>query len=409
MDPHWRRIWLDVSALRRSPAQPTGTPRLIHRLAREVLHIEPAARLCVVDEHCGLCEVSPSAIFRRFEEPVADEPPRPPLGLRIRGRLRSLCNLPAPLTQIRDLGPRDLLVSLGGGWTADPGARLYRRLRRRTGVRLALVLCDLIPVRFPHYFPPIVEPIFRPWLRGMARRLDLCLAISQQTRRDFAEYCGAAGIATPPTEVLRLGDDFGAVDDGAWPRSLPAGRPFALSVGTLEIRKNHEMLYRVWRRLLAVHGPERVPFLVLAGSRGWLTDDLLRRIAADVSVHEHIRLLHAVDDAELARLYGRCLLTLYPSHYEGWGLPVCESLARGKVTIASSAASIPEVAPELTELCDPDDDASWKATIARFAFQESARQRREAAIRASYRPTSWADTANAIVQHLTASHMQSPV
>src|SRR5206468_10399291 len=120
------------------------------------------ARLSIIGAHRGLGETPSDAAF----EPPTD-PPRRSLTRRIRGRLRRLCNLPGPVTTIRDLGPEDVLVSLGGGWTADLGGQLYQRLRQQTGVRIALVLYDLIPIRFPHFFPPLAGQVFPPWMRAM--------------------------------------------------------------------------------------------------------------------------------------------------------------------------------------------------------------------------------------------------
>jgi glycosyltransferase involved in cell wall biosynthesis len=417
------RVWIDVSPLRKCPTQPTGIPRVILSLTRELLAMDYAnVRLCVVEEQRALRSVTAAEVFDRFQSsspadvgiPVAEKtwPTRIASSLRRRWRQSAPLGLLWP-DRIDDLGPDDLLVSLGGGWTSDPGAVFYRRLKNDTGVRIVNLLFDLIPTVRPGFFASIVQTAFVPWLREVPRITDLVLAISQRTRDDFAAYCSAERLPDGPAELIRLGDDF-EVESPLGRASRPVLRgdlrpqSFVLSVGTLEPRKNHELLYQVWRYLLWKHGPERVPLLALAGRPGWLTDELRHRIATDPRVSNHIRMMPDADDAQLAELYAASLFTVYPSLYEGWGLPVAESLARGKVCIASATSSIPEIAPELTELCDPQDALAWMAAIERFVFGEETRKRREREIRLRYQPTRWRDTAAQIVTHLE-NHFGEPV
>jgi glycosyltransferase involved in cell wall biosynthesis len=155
------------------------------------------------------------------------------------------------------------------------------------------------------------------------------------------------------------------------------------------VRKNHQLSYHVWRRLVEKHGRERVPRLALVGRPGWLTGDLLTQMRSDPLTRDHILLLHDVRDAELAWLYRHCLFTLYPSLYEGWGLPVAESLAAGKYCIASNSSSIPEIAGSLIDYHDPHDSAGCLSLVERALFDGTFLRKREEQIRAGYRITSW--------------------
>ena len=292
---------------------------------------------------------------------------------------------PLPLVvpnRVADLGPDDVLLSLGGGWTTDPEARFYRRLQAETGVRIAHLLFDVIPIVRPDFFPPIAHEVFAPWLRTMTEISERVFVISRQTERDLAEFCEREKLPMPAIDVVRLGDEVPPSGGAAtWPAELPADRPFVLAVGTVEIRKNHGLLVDVWRRL------ENPPLLVIAGRDGWL---------ADLDAPHALR-LRDLNDAQLGRLYDASLLTVYPSLYEGWGLPVAESLARGKICVASAATSIPEIAPALAELCDPRDVGEWTSAIRRFVGDADLRRRREERIRTEYRRTSWKETAAAIL------------
>jgi glycosyltransferase involved in cell wall biosynthesis len=400
------RLWIDVSPLRKCPSQPTGIPRVLVSLARELAQLNrPDLRFCVIEGQRALRPVRIEALLARFDDssPADMETPLESRGFAERlGRglaRRWIEHGPLPLVapnRIVDLGPDDTLLSLGGGWTTDPDARFYRRLHTETGVRIAHLLFDLIPIVRPDFFPPVAHAVFAPWLRGMAAVSELVFAISRQTERDFADFCEREKLPRPSLNVVRLGDDVPPSGGAAtWPVELPADRPFVLAVGTVEVRKNHGLLVDVWRRLES----DDAPLLVITGRDGWLAD-LDARLAAEPEVRRRVVRLRDVNDTQLGRLYDASLFTVYPSLYEGWGLPVAESLARGKICVASDAASIPEIAPTLTELCDPRDVDAWTATIRRFAFDAEGRRRREERIRAEYRRTPWSATATAIVHAL---------
>jgi glycosyltransferase involved in cell wall biosynthesis len=203
------------------------------------------------------------------------------------------------------------------------------------------------------------------------------------------------GRPAPPVWVLRLGDDATTEQVPVYPRELPAGweaKHFILTVGTVEGRKNHRLLYHVWRRLLEQFGPT-VPPLVIAGEFGWLTSDLRQEITRDPLVRDHLLFLPRLADAELGWLYKHCLFTLYPSLYEGWGLPVAEGLARGKYCIASSASALPEAGGDLIDYHDPLDFVECFQLIKRALFEEGFVQRREERLRREYRPHTWSECA----------------
>jgi glycosyltransferase involved in cell wall biosynthesis len=100
------------------------------------------------------------------------------------------------------------------------------------------------------------------------------------------------------------------------------------------------------------------------------------------------------DDAELRWLYENCRFTVFASHAEGFGLPVAESLARGKACLASNAMSIPEAGQGLAIHLDPTDAAAWRAAAQRLIDDDAELAAREAAVRAQFRVWTWTDTAD---------------
>jgi glycosyltransferase involved in cell wall biosynthesis len=165
---------------------------------------------------------------------------------------------------------------------------------------------------------------------------------------------------------------------GRRPRSAAAlqeGR-FWLSVGTLEPRKNQERLVEAYVRYLALGGPA-MP-LVLAGGKGWMMDGFAQRIAA-MGLGDCVILTGYVSDEELAWLYRHCFANLYPSLFEGFGLPVLEGMQFGAATIASSASSIPEVAGDAGLLVDPLDTEGWAQAMRAVASEGERHARLRAA------------------------------
>jgi glycosyltransferase involved in cell wall biosynthesis len=202
----------------------------------------------------------------------------------------------------------------------------------------------------------------------------------------------------PELDVVRLGCEIATAADAA--PSAPVAEVlehrFILFVSTIERRKNHETLYRAYTRLVDA-GVADLPLLVFVGMAGWGMSDLMSDVKLDPRIRPYLRILNHVSDGNLARLYEHAYFTAYPSLYEGWGLPVAESLAYGKFCLASAAASIPEVGGALIEYVDPWDVPRWAERLRWYIEHPEDVANREAVIRANYRPTSWKETGAALV------------
>ena len=185
------------------------------------------------------------------------------------------------------------------------------------------------------------------------------------------------------------------------PRFVPA-RPFFLCVSTLDVRKNHRLLYDAWR-LLAARDPAGCPDLLCIGVPHLHVGDLLHEIRSDWHVNGRIHMLRGIDDHELAWYYRHCAATIYPSWYEGWGLPVAESLGQGRICLAANTTSIPEISGDLPEFFAPHDTGRLVELVERVLGDPDWRAEREARIRASFRPTTWTDTARQVLRALDAA------
>lgn len=161
----------------------------------------------------------------------------------------------------------------------------------------------------------------------------------------------------PEMIVAPLGLDLAEPDATGLP-DFP--QPFFLTLGTIEPRKNHALLLDVWKHLHRVLPPDRMPLLVVAGSRGWRNADVFRRLdARPPSVVE----LPGLTDGAVAALLTRATALLMPSFAEGFGLPVAEALARGCRVIAADLPVYRELFGNSPVYADPNDLYPWADTI----------------------------------------------
>src|SRR5262245_47547147 len=153
-------------------------------------------------------------------------------------------------------------------------------------------------------------------------------------------------------------------------------------------------MYEVWLRLLAEGVPQASGFkLVFVGRPGWMVDELMASLEQDTRLAGTMRVLPFVSDEQLAALYDAAAFCVYPSVYEGYGLPVVEAFARGKAVLASNRGALAETVGDFSPTLDPHDQEAWYALMKQWIREPAARAPYEAAIRARFRPRSWREAA----------------
>lgn len=168
--------------------------------------------------------------------------------------------------------------------------------------------------------------------------------------------------------------------------SLPGKRPkalagfaegtFWLNVGTIEPRKNQHRLAEAYARYLALGSPP-MP-LILAGGKGWLMDDFQKHME-ELGIADHVTMTGYVSDDELIWLYRNCYANLYPSLFEGFGLPILEGMQFGAPTLTSNTTSLPEVAGDAALQLAPEDVEGWAQAMHELAGNRIKRDRLHAA------------------------------
>jgi glycosyltransferase involved in cell wall biosynthesis len=217
-------------------------------------------------------------------------------------------------------------------------------------------------------------------------------AISEATRQDARQVLGLRDVAVVhPAAHARFRPQEPAAVEAVLARHGLA-RPYLLSVGVLEPRKNVAGLLAAFARLPA----ELTLTLVVAGPTGWLAEDP-RRLVADSGRGERVRLLGEVPAEDLPALYAGAELLVYPSLYEGFGLPVLEAMSCGTPVVASNVPALAEVAGAAAILVEPDPEAI-AAGIAAALRDPARRAELAAAGLARAAEFSWQRTAAATLE-----------
>ncbi|MGE0503675.1 MAG: glycosyltransferase family 4 protein [Rhizobiaceae bacterium] len=293
-----------------------------------------------------------------------------------------------------DFGPEDTLLYAGSDWSART-CEAVAALKALSGLRVAFVSYDVIPLKSPHFFVADRAAAFKAMFDAVIAMTDVVMVTARSVAADIAGYCEAHGMVAPQARLFLPGSDL--VDAGVAPTVLPfglqAGR-YALFVSTIEPRKGHRLLFDAWKRLETEGVPRRSDFrLVFVGRRGWMVDALMADIEAHPSFGSSLLVLSSVDDHELHALYQGAAFTLFPSRDEGYGLPVVESFRHGKAVLASSAGALPEVIGDFSPQLDPRDEDAWLAALRRWIEDPAARAPYEAALARHYRHPGWAEAA----------------
>ncbi len=256
------------------------------------------------------------------------------------------------------------------------------------GTRTVLTIHDLTFLRDPTSAQPRLLTFLTNMVSKSAQRATHLVADSLATAHDLHELYGL-----PQDHITTI---YSGVNERFNPRPLDGEAqtlrkkleldraPYILTVGTLQRRKNHLTLVRAFGELLHREGvPEGVQ-LVVAGSKGWLYDEVLGEVKS-LDLERQVRFIGFTDEVDLPALYRNAAVFAFPSLYEGFGLPPLEAMASGVPVVASNASSLPEVVGDAGLMVDPLDvhglaaalfraltDGDWRAESIHRGLQRAA-------------------------------------
>lgn len=304
--------------------------------------------------------------------------------------------LPNAMAMAADGTKENVVCLLGAAWVNQDYFARILELKRVYSFRFVMTVHDLIPIYASETCDQGTTKVFKTFLHQAYRYTDAFISVSENTARDIKKYANRIGIAAPPVHVAKNGSHFNDfiakentenIDVG----SLGINGDYVLFVSTIEGRKNHQLMFEVWRNM--INAGVAVPTLVCVGRNGWRAEEFLNNLISTNYLNDRIKLLSDISDAELARLYQDCLFTVYPSLYEGWGLPVGESLAKGKICVTCNNSSLPEVAGAYGVYVDPNDVQDATLKIQNLITDKPSRLALEKNIVDNYPVISWSEVA----------------
>jgi glycosyltransferase involved in cell wall biosynthesis/tRNA A-37 threonylcarbamoyl transferase component Bud32 len=300
--------------------------------------------------------------------------------------------------ELASFGPGDVFLDLDSAWNSPLKRSTLYPVLKAAGVTIVSYLYDLVPLKVPEVVAETTSANWIVYLSSVLAWSDLVMTDSRCAERDFLEVKKELGVQRHiPTLVTRLGSDLPEVDEPTpEERSLMVpleGAPFLLFVGTIEPRKDHLLAVRAFDQL-SVRFPDA--HLVLAGRNGWSNSATVKAITEHPQFGRRIHWIQSPSDALLTELYRRATLNLYFSRYEGFGLPIAESLSHGRVTIASRNSSMYEVARDACDYTWHNTVSEVVETVAQYLGDRDLLAAREQHIRESFRPLDW-DTVAATI------------
>ncbi len=214
-----------------------------------------------------------------------------------------------------------------------------------------ITVFDLSFIHYPDSFPALQRRYLRSQTARSCRRARRVITISESSRQDvhqiFQVPLDRVDVVYPGVEAQYR--PLPAADVAAFRRHEELPQRFLLHVGTLQPRKNIPV---VLEALARIQRPDLL--LVLAGGKGWMYEEIFARVVA-LGLEDQVRFIGYVEDDALPLWYNAATVLLFPSVYEGFGLPVVEAMACGTPVIAAQSSSIPEAGGEAALYFNPHD------------------------------------------------------
>jgi glycosyltransferase involved in cell wall biosynthesis len=269
---------------------------------------------------------------------------------------------------------------------------MVRRLREK-GVKFVVFIHDLIQISHPEYVHEAATLVFRRSLVDVLMLADAVLTNSEWVAEDVRDFLRKHTTFELPVTAVPLATELQPPRDNKVLSEKVReiiGDPYVLSVSTIEVRKNHMYMVRIWEMLIKRNVPN-IPLLVFVGKIGWDIEPFIKYLNSSDHLGGRLHVIHGVTDYELSELYKHAMFTIFPSYVEGFGLPVGESLAYGKPCIASNRSSMPEVGGTFARYVNPDDVNEGYAEVERLLSHPQELERWTREIRAEFRPKTWTE------------------
>jgi len=246
--------------------------------------------------------------------------------------------------------------------------RLFEWLDKRRDVVPTFLVHDMLPFDYPEYFRGGYEQTFRRRFETIQRYAQAIIATSNCTAQRIAAEFISQNRRRPPIHVQPLASPLEHVRTLVSSDPKLAASPYFVVLATIEPRKNHLMLFNVWRALVAADA--NAPKLVCVGQCGWNNADTVGILERSAALRPHVRAITGLSTPALRSLLKNARALLMPSFAEGYGMPLVEALTLGVPAICSDIPVFREVTQGCATYLSPLDGVAWRDTIRRFVSDD---------------------------------------
>ena len=290
----------------------------------------------------------------------------------------------------------EIVFSTGAGYSADLYATISAE-KNKNKFKFIQLIYDLTPIVCPQVHTLETRTFYKPFLKNVYKISDYIFFGGKTAMLDSMEYAKKNGFEDKESFPIKFGSDISTknikLNDSTKLKlfeKIGIDKDYILTVGSIEARKNHEILYRAYVKMLREN--KDVPQLVFCGYPGWKTEWLLGIISRDDRVKDKL-IIYSPSDEELDILYKNCLFTVLASIYEGWSLTLPESLNYGKFCLCTDTPPLKEIGADLLDYVKPYDVAGWAEKMMYYANNHDELTLRQEQIKSEWKPVSWKECA----------------
>ena len=278
-------------------------------------------------------------------------------------------------------------------WTATLKRSYLLPILKRNGVRIVSQIYDIMAITHWQYFTEHFTYTFMEFIGAHIQYADLIIVSTKASLDILQDFAERVGVGRINGRVANLGADFqkNEADAGSVSKAAAAaadGRKYILMVGTIEPRKNHQLVLNAFDRGLDKLGYS----IIFAGRIGWKNKAFLSGLHSHPAYDKRIFHLDHASNADIDYLYRHARLVAFPTHMEGFGLPLVEALERGVPVVATDIGVLREIGGEYCYYFGDNDVDAFVRCAAQAEKDPDGYNAKRAAL-AYYRPVTWDETA----------------
>lgn len=281
-----------------------------------------------------------------------------------------------------------LFFDIDSAWNAPlKRAALYPKLKQN-GFLIFNLLYDLVPVVKPQYAHAQTVSNFTPFLKAIYQHSDLVFFDSLSANNDFIEHQKSTNTSHIPTRVVGLGSDFIKNEQALQDPELKQliNKKYILFVGTIEPRKSQASMLKAFN-VLAEKDPDLN--LIFIGRQGWNVESFIKTLNTHPLKDKRLFWLNNINDHQLNHFYQNAFIVAYLSEYEGYGLPIAESLQMGNITITSKNSSMYEVGRDFADYIEYNTQNELVDIVTLYTENEALYIAKKQHIKKYYKAISW--------------------